>query len=410
MAGEGRAGRGVVSAQASPRTAGGRGGRRRRAGTAGRDHGAAARSGRRLPLGPRAELRDHRALHDRGSLRGRRRDRAAVDAGELRDELGDLLLQVVYHARIAEEAGAFALPDVIRAVSDKMVRRHPHVFGSDSRRQDRRRADRATGSGSRRWSAPRDPNGRRARRRRRRAAGADPRGEAAGPGGPRRLRLARRRRGARQDRRGDRGAGRGPRRGRPRCGSRGIRRPDVRDGEPGAPSRDRPGGGAAGGQRQVHPALRVRSRPRSPPTVARPPSRRSPRWTRSGTPRNAPSETRALAAARHAGPLRRLIVPGLCRKRTARPGEGAERAADRNVAILGASGYTGAELVRLIATHPAIRIAALTADRKAGQAHGRSLPAPAPSRPAAADRQSTRSTSAVSTSCSAPCPTPRARR
>jgi ATP diphosphatase len=48
---------------------------------------------------------------------------------ELRDELGDLLLQVVYHARLAEEAGAFALPDVIRAVSDKMVRRHPHVFG-----------------------------------------------------------------------------------------------------------------------------------------------------------------------------------------------------------------------------------------------------------------------------------------
>jgi len=50
---------------------------------------------------------------------------------ELRDELGDLLLQVVYHARMAEEAGAFALPDVIRAVSDKMVRRHPHVFGDE---------------------------------------------------------------------------------------------------------------------------------------------------------------------------------------------------------------------------------------------------------------------------------------
>jgi len=43
------------------------------------------------------------------------------------------LLQVVYHARMAEEAGAFALPDVIRAISDKMVRRHPHVFGNDSR-------------------------------------------------------------------------------------------------------------------------------------------------------------------------------------------------------------------------------------------------------------------------------------
>jgi ATP diphosphatase len=52
---------------------------------------------------------------------------------ELRDELGDLLLQVVYHARMAEEAGAFDFGDVVRAVSDKMVRRHPHVFGDDSR-------------------------------------------------------------------------------------------------------------------------------------------------------------------------------------------------------------------------------------------------------------------------------------
>ena len=55
------------------------------------------------------------------------------DMGELRDELGDLLLQVVYHARMAEEAGAFGFGDVVRAVSDKMVRRHPHVFGDESR-------------------------------------------------------------------------------------------------------------------------------------------------------------------------------------------------------------------------------------------------------------------------------------
>ena len=47
----------------------------------------------------------------------------------LKDELGDLLFQVVYHARMAEEAGAFAYADVVQAVSDKMVRRHPHVFG-----------------------------------------------------------------------------------------------------------------------------------------------------------------------------------------------------------------------------------------------------------------------------------------
>ena len=58
---------------------------------------------------------------------------ARGDMGELRDELGDLLFQVVYHARMAEEAGAFAWDDVVRAVSDKMIRRHPHVFGDESR-------------------------------------------------------------------------------------------------------------------------------------------------------------------------------------------------------------------------------------------------------------------------------------
>jgi nucleoside triphosphate diphosphatase len=52
---------------------------------------------------------------------------------ELRGELGDLLFQVVYHARMAEEAGHFALPDVVHAISDKMLARHPHVFGQESR-------------------------------------------------------------------------------------------------------------------------------------------------------------------------------------------------------------------------------------------------------------------------------------
>ena len=51
------------------------------------------------------------------------------DLPELRDELGDLLLQVVFHSRMAEEAGAFAFDDVARAICDKMIRRHPHVFG-----------------------------------------------------------------------------------------------------------------------------------------------------------------------------------------------------------------------------------------------------------------------------------------
>lgn len=53
--------------------------------------------------------------------------------GELRGELGDLLLQSVYHAQMAEEAGHFTFDDVARDISDKMVARHPHVFGDDTR-------------------------------------------------------------------------------------------------------------------------------------------------------------------------------------------------------------------------------------------------------------------------------------
>jgi MazG family protein len=59
---------------------------------------------------------------------------ARGDLLDLRDELGDLLLQVVYHARLAEEQGAFALPDVIAAINAKMIRRHPHVFGDEQAR------------------------------------------------------------------------------------------------------------------------------------------------------------------------------------------------------------------------------------------------------------------------------------
>ncbi len=54
---------------------------------------------------------------------------ARDDMGDLKDELGDLLLQVVFHSRMAEEAGLFALGDVVTAISDKMERRHPHIFG-----------------------------------------------------------------------------------------------------------------------------------------------------------------------------------------------------------------------------------------------------------------------------------------
>jgi MazG family protein len=54
---------------------------------------------------------------------------ARGDMAALADELGDLLFQVVFHARLAEEKGFFAFPDVAAAIADKMVRRHPHVFG-----------------------------------------------------------------------------------------------------------------------------------------------------------------------------------------------------------------------------------------------------------------------------------------
>lgn len=53
--------------------------------------------------------------------------------GELEGELGDLLLQTVYHTQMAEEAGHFGFADVARAIADKMVARHPHVFGAESR-------------------------------------------------------------------------------------------------------------------------------------------------------------------------------------------------------------------------------------------------------------------------------------
>jgi MazG family protein len=56
------------------------------------------------------------------------------DLNDLREELGDLLLQVVFHARMAEEDGAFAFADVARAINAKMIRRHPHVFGEADQR------------------------------------------------------------------------------------------------------------------------------------------------------------------------------------------------------------------------------------------------------------------------------------
>jgi ATP diphosphatase len=59
---------------------------------------------------------------------------AREDRDDLKEELGDLLLQVAYHSRMAEEEGAFTFADVVDGIATKMIRRHPHVFGDDAAR------------------------------------------------------------------------------------------------------------------------------------------------------------------------------------------------------------------------------------------------------------------------------------
>ncbi|MGN6747054.1 MAG: nucleoside triphosphate pyrophosphohydrolase [Xanthobacteraceae bacterium] len=56
---------------------------------------------------------------------------ARANLADLKDELGDLLLQVVFHARMAEEQGAFDFGEVVQAITEKLIRRHPHVFGDE---------------------------------------------------------------------------------------------------------------------------------------------------------------------------------------------------------------------------------------------------------------------------------------
>ncbi len=85
---------------------------------------------------------------------------ARGDLDDLRDELGDLLLQVVFHARMAEEQNAFSFGDVVEAITRKMIRRHPHVFadkdgrlspsdvkGAWDRIKAEEKAERAAGAG-----------------------------------------------------------------------------------------------------------------------------------------------------------------------------------------------------------------------------------------------------------------------
>lgn len=77
------------------------------------------------------------------------------DLDELKIELGDLLLQVVYHARMAEETDAFAFPDVVEAITTKLISRHPHVFGD----KDARAAGAAKGFWEKAKAAERSVNG-----------------------------------------------------------------------------------------------------------------------------------------------------------------------------------------------------------------------------------------------------------
>ena len=62
---------------------------------------------------------------------------ARNDLADLKDELGDLLLQVVFHARMAQEQGAFDFGDVVESITTKLIRRHPHVFGDEHSRTPR---------------------------------------------------------------------------------------------------------------------------------------------------------------------------------------------------------------------------------------------------------------------------------
>ena len=90
---------------------------------------------------------------------------ARGDMADLREELGDLLLQVAFHSRMAQEQGAFDFGDVVLAITEKLLRRHPHVFGdarglspdsvkdSGTASKARRRRKRAAASRPARWRA-----------------------------------------------------------------------------------------------------------------------------------------------------------------------------------------------------------------------------------------------------------------
>ena len=210
-----------------------------------RDHGAAARSRSAAARGTASRPGPSIAPH---TIEEAYELADAIERGDpmhVRDELGDLLFQVVFQSRIAEEQGLFDFDDVADAISDKLERRHPHVFG-DATIADAAEQTARLGSSTRRRSARRRAGRRRARRRDARPAGADARGEARPARGAGRLRLAdaagRARQGARGDRRAAAGASAA---GDVRARQRGTRRPAVQRRAAGAAPRRRSRGRAA---------------------------------------------------------------------------------------------------------------------------------------------------------------------
>ena len=134
---------------------------------------------------------------------------ARGDMAALKDELGDLLFQVVFHARMAEEAGLFDFADVAAAIADKMVRRHPHVFGDAEIASAAAQTEAWEEHKAKERAGPRRGGrgpGERARRRGARPPCPAPRRQDPAARGADRLRLAGGAPGHRQDRRGDRRA------------------------------------------------------------------------------------------------------------------------------------------------------------------------------------------------------------
>jgi NTP pyrophosphatase (non-canonical NTP hydrolase) len=210
----------------------------------------------------------------------------AIERGslsDLKEELGDLLLQVVFHSRMAQEQGAFAFDDVADAISEKMIRRHPHVFGPEDQRTsaEQTRAWEVIKAKERaRQGQEQEPAGRRPRG----PACPHARREADGARRARGLRLARSVLRSRQAARGD-GRARTRDRSRPAGAvARRAGRHPVRMREPCPQARSGARGRAALDQRKVRTPFFSSSRPNWP-SAARP--RQTPtcrKWTCFGTP------------------------------------------------------------------------------------------------------------------------------